>query len=63
MFRRKLKEFGFYCLQQSVWIIPYPCQEEIELLREFLGLNKKQIQVLEVIKLENEAFFKKIFKL
>jgi len=63
IFRRKLKEFGFYCLQQSVWIIPYPCQEEIELLREFLGLNKKQIQVLEVIKLENEAFFKKIFKL
>jgi len=63
IFRRKLKEFGFYPLQQSVWIFPYPCKEEIDLLREFLGLNKKQIQVLEVTKLENEPFFKKIFKL
>jgi len=63
IFRRKLKEFGFYPLQQSVWILPHPCQEEIELLREFLGVNKKQIQVLEVTKLENEYFFKKNFKL
>ena len=63
IFRRKLKEFGFYPLQQSVWIIPFPCRAEIELLREFLGANKKQIQILEVTKLENEKFFKKIFQL
>ncbi len=63
IFRRKLKEFGFYRLQQSIWIIPYPCQEEIALLREFLGANKKQIQVLEVTKLENESFFRNIFKI
>jgi len=63
IFRRKLKDFGFYPLQQSVWMIPYPCQEEITLLREFLGLNKKQVQILEVTKLENEYFFKKIFNL
>jgi len=63
IFRRKLKEWGFYRLQQSVWIIPYPCQAEIVLLREFLGADRKQIQALEVTKLENEAFFKKIFKL
>lgn len=63
IFRRKLKEFGFYPLQQSVWIIPYPCQAEIKLLRDFLGVNKKEIQILEVTKLESEKFFKKIFKL
>lgn len=63
IFRRKLKEWGFYPLQQSVWITPYPCQEEIGLLREFLGANRKQIQVLEVTKLESGNFFKKIFKL
>ena len=63
IFRRKLKEFGFYPLQQSVWIIPYSCKEEITMLREFLGLNKKQIQLLEVTKLENESFFKRIFNL
>jgi CRISPR-associated endonuclease Cas2 len=63
IFRRKLKEFGFYRLQQSIWIYPYPCREEIALLREFLGANKKQIQVLEVTNLENEPFFKNIFKI
>ncbi len=63
IFRRKLKEFGFYPLQQSVWIYPYSCQEEIKLLREFFGLNKKQIQVLEISKLEDDSFLRKIFKL
>lgn len=63
IFRRKLKEFGFYPLQQSVWIIPYPCREEIALLREFLGVSKRRIQALEVTKIENESYFKKIFNL
>lgn len=63
IFRRKLKEFGFYLLQKSVWIYPYPCKEEIELLREFLGLDRRQIQVLEVTKLENERFLRKHFHL
>jgi len=62
-FRRKLKEFGFQPLQKSVWVYPYSCQEEIELLREFFGLNKRQIQILEVVKLEEDKFFRKIFGL
>jgi DNA-binding transcriptional regulator PaaX len=61
VFRRKLKEFGFYPLQKSIWVIPYPCKEEVELLREFLGANKRQIQTLEVTKLEEERFLKKYF--
>ncbi len=28
-FRRKLKSLGFYMLQKSVFIFPYPCEEEI----------------------------------
>jgi len=63
IFRGKLKEWGFYRLQQSVWITPYSCQEEVTLLREFLGAGVKQIQFLQVAKLENENFFKKIFKI
>jgi len=63
IFRRKLKEFGFFPLQKSVWICPYPCKEEIELLREFLGLSRKQIQVLEVGKLEEDRFLRKHFNL
>lgn len=63
IFRKKLKELGFCRLQQSIWIIPYACQEEVALLREFLGANKAQIQVLEVTKLENEAIYRQIFRI
>lgn len=63
IFRRKLKEFGFQLLQQSVWVYPFPCQGEIKLLRDFLGLNKRQIQVLEVTKLEEDYFLRKAFQI
>lgn len=62
-FRRKLKEFGFYAIQQSIWVYPYLCQEEIDLLRQFFGLNKRQIQVLEVIKLEDDRLLREYFKI
>lgn len=62
-FRYKLKSFGFYSLQKSVWIHPFDCEEEIKLLREFFGLNDKQIQTLLVEKMEKDWFLKKFFKL
>ena len=62
VFRRKLKEFGFYLLQRSVWIYPFKCQEEINFLREFLGASKRQIQILEVSQLEDDHFLRKTFK-
>jgi DNA-binding transcriptional regulator PaaX len=63
IFRRKLKEFGFYKLQKSIWISPLPCIEEVAFLREFFGVSKKQIQVLEVSKMEDDRFLRAIFKL
>jgi len=63
VFRKKLKEFGFYSLQKSVWVYPYSCKEEIALLREFFGLNKKQIRVLEVNKMEDDKLLRDCFKL
>jgi CRISPR-associated endonuclease Cas2 len=62
-FRSKLKELGFYQLQKSVWAHAFNCREEIKLLREFFGLNQKQIQVLLVEKIENDYFLKKYFDL
>jgi len=63
VFRAKIKSFGFCLLQKSIWIFPFPCKEEINFLREFLGANKKQIQVLEVDHIEDDEYFKKIFHL
>lgn len=60
-FRGKLKEFGFYLLQKSVWVYPYECQKQIELLREFFGLSKKQIRVITTDSIEEDKFLRKIF--
>ena len=32
--RRKLKEWNFYQLQKSVWVCPWPCENEIQLIAE-----------------------------
>ena len=61
-FRGKLKELGFYSLQKSVWVYPYPCEKEINLLREFFNLSKRNLMVLEVSKMEGDKFLRKTFK-
>jgi len=59
-FRRKLKELGFYSLQKSVWVHPFECSKEISFLRDFFGLDKKQIEILLVKSIENDIIVKKI---
>ena len=37
-FRQKLKIMGFHQLQESVFILPYPCEKEVMLLAEILNI-------------------------
>ncbi|MDP4007544.1 MAG: hypothetical protein Q8P55_03085 [bacterium] len=62
VFRRKLKEFGFYRLQKSVWIFPFECREEIEFLRDFLGAGKRQIICAEST-IKDDGFLREHFRL
>jgi DNA-binding transcriptional regulator PaaX len=62
-FRGKLKCLGFYPLQKSVWVCPYECSDEISLLRDFFGLNQKDIRLITAENIEDAAFLKKIFKI
>jgi DNA-binding transcriptional regulator PaaX len=62
-FRGKLRELGFYPLQKSIWVYPYPCEKEIMLLREFFSLESQHIRVLEVQKLEEDKFLKDAFRM
>lgn len=62
-FRGKIKELGFYLLQKSVWVHPYPCRDEIDLLREFFGLSHREIRLITAENIEEDDFLKKIFKL
>jgi len=45
-FRGILKNLGIKLLQQSVWIYPYECRDEINLLRDFFGLTQKEIRYI-----------------
>jgi DNA-binding transcriptional regulator PaaX len=44
--RGKLKELGFYQLQKSVWLHPFNCQKEIDLLRKFFGLKEQNLRIV-----------------
>jgi len=37
--RRKLKQLGFYHFQRSVFILPYDCRKEIDLITEYLKIT------------------------
>ena len=63
VFRGKLKELGFYQLQKSVWIHPYNCRDEIELLREFFGLSRKEIRLIVANDIEDSTSIKEVFQL
>ncbi|MDI6591872.1 MAG: hypothetical protein QME61_02985 [Patescibacteria group bacterium] len=60
--RGKLKELGFFRLQQSVWIYPYECKKQIDLLRNFFGLSEKEL-ILITGKIGNDKFLRKFFNL
>ncbi len=61
-FRQTLKELKFLRLQNSVYLYPYPCADEIEFLRQFYGIGE-EVLILTVAKLENEEAYKKYFGL
>lgn len=63
VFRGKLKELGFYPLQKSVWVCPYDCQDEIELLRDFFGLSQKELKFIVAEKIEKDDEIKQFFGL
>ncbi|MDP2789014.1 MAG: hypothetical protein Q8O46_03115 [bacterium] len=59
-FRWKLKDLGFFQLQKSTWIYPYPCEGEILFVADFFGV-RKHIEILEVNKILDESKLKTHF--
>lgn len=41
LLRQKLKEFDFYMVQKSVFVSPYRCEKEIQVLCNILGLDNE----------------------
>ncbi len=62
-FRRKLKDLGFVRLQDSVWVTPFPCEDEIRFLREVFSVPFN-IDVIETADLKHhEIKLKKYFNI
>jgi CRISPR-associated endonuclease Cas2 len=60
--RQELMEFGFYCLQDSVWVYPYDCEDLTTLIKAELELGGSVIYMI-VEKIENDKYIREHFKL
>jgi hypothetical protein len=59
-FREKLIQLGFSSFQESVYVSPFPCKEEIDFLCHYLQISK-YVTVIKMDKIERgeKIFFKK----
>lgn len=62
VFRMRLRQLGLLPLQESVFVSPYPCFEEIEFLRELYGIAFT-VRYLLVEKIEDDASLRSHFDL
>lgn len=61
--RGKLRELGFCKFQQSIWIHPYDCAAEIELLKGFFGLSDGEMQLIVANNISENDKWQSVFKL
>jgi phenylacetic acid degradation operon negative regulatory protein len=62
-FSYKLQLLGFYQLQKSAWIIPYPCEKEVELIRQVFEVKPQDVILTEVTSLNCENLLRRHFQL
>jgi DNA-binding transcriptional regulator PaaX len=62
-FRGKLKELGFQLIQKSIWIHPFDCRDEINLLKDFFGLTENEIRLIVADKIGEDRALREIFKI
>lgn len=60
--RKKLKELGLYQLQKSVWIYPYPLENEIEFIAKIFEV-RPFIKLGEITEVDDEFKLKRKYKL
>ncbi|MBI2611624.1 hypothetical protein HYW54_02640 [Candidatus Gottesmanbacteria bacterium] len=61
-FRRMLKKLNMFQLQKSVYITPYPCDKEVEFLRNYFGVDEGVLYIV-AERIEYEDAYKKYFGL
>ncbi|UMX47640.1 MAG: hypothetical protein L7H18_04315 [Candidatus Nealsonbacteria bacterium DGGOD1a] len=61
--RGKIKELGLYQLQKSVWVCPYEFAKEMQLLRDFFGLESQEMKIITAIQIEDDAPLRRHFRI
>lgn len=60
IFTEYLKAWGFYPLHQSVYLHAYPCEKQVEFLREYLRIGEF-IRIFKLSQIENDRIFRVFF--
>lgn len=58
-----LKRLEFYPLQRSVWVSPYECRDETQLLKNFFGFKDEEMRLIVTRDIGDTAVLKKHFSL
>lgn len=60
--RYKLRDLGFIQYQKSIFIYPYPCQDQIDFIKEIFEVSA-YVRLIIAIKIDDEDYFKRKFNL
>lgn len=60
IFRENLCAWGFFPLHESALLHAYPCERQVEFLREYLGVGE-YVRIFTVSKIENDKPFRDFF--
>ena len=58
--REILKRLGFYKYQESIFVFPYPCEDELDYIIEYFNI-RPFVRMFTAVDLDNELHLKKIF--
>ncbi|MAG12268.1 CRISPR-associated endonuclease Cas2 [bacterium] len=58
-----LRRIGFQMFQKSVWIFPFPCEEEVSFVKQFFNIHDSELRLIESSKIGDDKKLKKIFKI
>lgn len=62
-FRHLIKRLGAVKLQQSVWVYPYDCAEEVMFLDKIFGFDERQVRVVVAEDIGDDRLIRKHFNL
>ena len=58
-----LKRLDLHPLQKSVWVYPYDCRDEINLLKSFFGFSSEELRLVVAEDIGDDRGLKKLFDL